>query len=855
MTRYNFQTTEAQWQKAWDDAGIFTADNHSKKPKYYVLEMFPYPSGRLHVGHIRNYTIGDVCARTKIAQGYEVLHPMGWDAFGLPAENAAIQNNIHPKTWTLENVELMEQEFRSIGMSYDWTRKLISCMPDYYVHEQKFFLDFLKNGLAYRKESFVNWDPVENTVLANEQVIDGKGWRSGAEIERRKLSQWFLKITDFADELLEDIDNLEGWPDQVRLMQRNWIGKSTGARIRFSVNEMSETIDVFTTRPDTLFGASFIGLSADHPLVEKLALSKPALQTFVAECRAMGTSTRDVETAEKRGFNTGLTVAHPFKENVSLPVYVANFVLMDYGTGAIFGCPAHDQRDYEFATKYKLDIIPVVCPEDSNPKDFALDGEAYTGEGRLFHSDFLDGMTTTEGIKAATAKLESLGTGSAETTYKLRDWGVSRQRYWGCPIPIIHCGTCGIVPVPESQLPVTLPDDVTFDRPGNPLDRHPTWKHVNCPTCGGAAERETDTFDTFFESSWYFIRYTNPHSLSPVDKESADKWLSVDQYIGGIEHAILHLLYARFFTKALKKCGYLNIDEPFKNLLTQGMVCHQTFKDNTGNWLTPLEVDQTESGAYVKRDDQTPVKVGRSEKMSKSKKNVVSAEDMVRDYGADAVRLFMLSDSPPERDLEWTDAGIEGCWRFINRVWRVYLNHATIIQSMDLNAVPASFTDEALELRKATHKLIKAATHDIDKFHFNRYSARLREFTNYIEGVEPQTEDAEWALAESLDAFARLMTPAMPHLCESLWELMGNDSFISKAPWPEINEDLARDDVITLAIQINGKMRATIEIDPDLTPQQVEEQVLAHPPIGSYVEGKDIKKFIYVPGRIANVIC
>lgn len=843
-TRYNFRENEAKWQKAWDQSSIY--ETKENKPKYYVLEMLPYPSGRLHMGHVRNYTIGDVVARYKHACGYSVLHPMGWDAFGLPAENAAIKHNIHPKTWTLQNINHMKEEINSLGISYDWKREIATCAPEYYGQEQKIFLDFLNAGIAYRKESFVNWDPIEGSVLANEQVIDGKGWRSGAVVERRKLSQWFFKITDFAQELLDDLTHLGQWPEQVKTMQTNWIGRSEGVRIQFSFRESDEKLDTFSTQPGTLFGATFIGISPDHPFVEKLAQSTPALQTFVAECRAHGTSQKDLDTAEKRGFNTGLTLQHPFIKEKGLPLYVANFVLMDYGTGVVFGCPAHDERDYEFAQKYKLPILPVVkgLEEISLP---------YEGEGILINSDFLDGLSVKEANEETIRRLVSKKVGVREVNYKLRDWGVSRQRYWGCPIPMIHCPTCGIVPVPEDNLPVKLPDDVTFDQPGNPLDTHPTWKYVDCPTCGGAAERETDTLDTFVDSSWYFARYCSPHSTQPIDKEKAEFWLPVDQYIGGIEHAILHLLYARFFTKALRKCGYWTISEPFKNLLTQGMVCHETYRDQAGAWAYPHEVEKR-NGQFVKIADGTPVKVGRSEKMSKSKSNVIPANKMVEEYGADAVRLFMLSDSPPERDIEWTDAGIEGSWRYLNKVWRLVTSHLSTIKTMKSMDTPLTFTDDALKIRKCTHKTILHATEDIERFHYNRYIARLREFTNVLEEFSPSEPSEVWALHEALHTLVPLISPALPHLAETLWAELGHPPFIYNSPWPKADAELLQEKSVRLAVQVNGKMRGTIEIESHLSDEDIKRLILDLPLVKAQVQDKTPKNFIYIPGKVANVV-
>lgn len=843
-TRYNFRENEEKWQKSWEKSSLYKAQENA--PKYYVLEMLPYPSGRLHMGHVRNYTIGDVVARYKHACGYSVLHPMGWDAFGLPAENAAIQRNIHPKTWTLENIAHMKAEIRSLGISYDWTREISTCSPEYYGQEQKIFLDFLKAGIAYRKESFVNWDPVESTVLANEQVIEGRGWRSGALVERRKLSQWFFKITDFAQELLDDLNHLGHWPDQVKTMQVNWIGRSEGLRICFSLVEMDEELEVFTTRPDTLFGASFIGISPDHPLVEKLAQSSTTLQSFIAECRAHGTSQKELDTAEKKGFNTGLMLHHPFLKDQPLPLYVANFVLMDYGTGVIFGCPAHDERDYEFAQKYNLPILPVI----KGTQDSVL---PYEGDGILMHSDFLDGLSVMDAKEEITRRLVEKKRGVREVNYKLRDWGVSRQRYWGCPIPMIHCPSCGIVPVPEEQLPVKLPDDVTFDQPGNPLDHHPTWKYVNCPECGGAAERETDTFDTFVDSSWYFARYCSPHASLPIDQEKAEFWLPVDQYIGGIEHAILHLLYARFFTKALRKCGYWTLSEPFKNLLTQGMVCHETYQDQVETWLAPDEVEK-QNGQYIKIADGTPVKVGRSEKMSKSKANVVPANKMVEEYGADTLRLFMLSDSPPERDIEWSEAGIEGSWRYLNKVWRLVHSHLSLLKTIEDLAVPPTFTEKALKVRKLTHKTIFHATEDIDRFHLNRYIARIREFSNTLEEFSPAEDSEKWVLQEALETLVLLIAPALPHLAEALWAALGHPPFVYNTPWPKADAALLKEESIKLAVQVNGKMRGTLEIVPHLSEAEIKALVLDLPSVKVQLQDKMLKKFIYIPGKVANVV-
>ncbi|MGH7034241.1 MAG: leucine--tRNA ligase, partial [Stellaceae bacterium] len=692
-------------------------DDDSPRPRAYVLEMFPYPSGRIHMGHVRNYTMGDVVARYKRAQGFNVLHPMGWDAFGLPAENAAIASKVHPKNWTLQNIDVMRAQLKRMGLAYDWRREIATCHPDYYRHEQKMFLDFLAAGLAYRKESWVNWDPAEQSVLANEQVIDGRGWRSGALVEKRLLSQWFLKITEYADDLLNTLKTLERWPERVRLMQENWIGRSEGARAFFALKGRSDRLEIFTTRPDTLYGAAFCAIAPNHPLAAALAEKNKPLAAFIAECNRMGTSEVVLETAEKRGFDTGIKAIHPFVPGWELPVYVANFVLMEYGTGAIFGCPAHDQRDLDFARKYKLPVKPVVLPPGTDPKSFATGDEAYTEPGTAFNSDFLDGLETEAAKRAAADKLMALGSGERTIAYRLRDWGVSRQRYWGCPIPVIHCGRCGIVPVPETDLPVTLPEDVSFDQPGNPLAHHPTWKHVKCPRCGGAAERETDTFDTFFESSWYFARFCSPRAASAMVRAEVDYWLPVDQYIGGIEHAVLHLLYSRFFTRALKQCGYLGIAEPFAGLFTQGMVCHETYKSADGEWLFPEEVAKSADGDAVDAQGK-PVTIGRIEKMSKSHKNLVGLEAIVDAFGADTARLYLLSDSPPERDLEWTDAGIEGAWRYVNRLHRLVTEPIVALPPAGA-AMPEKRDTPSGELRGAIHRTIRDVTDDLEKFRFN----------------------------------------------------------------------------------------------------------------------------------------
>ncbi|WP_420402925.1 leucine--tRNA ligase [Nisaea sp.] len=852
MSRYNFRETETKWQRVWEEQNCFEVSEDPDKPKYYVLEMFPYPSGRIHMGHVRNYTLGDLVARYKKAKGFNVLHPMGWDAFGLPAENAAFERGVHPAKWTHENIASMRAQLKSMGLSYDWRREIATCDPSYYRHEQKMFLDFYKAGLAYKKESWVNWDPVENTVLANEQVIDGMGWRSGAPVEKRLLSQWFLKITEYADELLEALDGLERWPDRVTLMQHNWIGKSDGARVYFDIRGAGEKLEVFTTRPDTLYGASFCAIAANHPLAAKVAENNPALAEFIAECNRMGTSETQIETAEKKGFDTGLKAVHPFDDGWELPVYVANFVLMDYGTGAIFGCPAHDQRDLDFARKYDLSVTPVVLPPDADPETFEVGTEAYVGPGRIYNSDFLDGLAVEEAKTAVADRLQKAGQGEKTTTYRLRDWGVSRQRYWGCPVPFIHCPDCGEVPVPEEDLPVELPEDVDFEGTGNPLDRHPTWKHVACPSCGGNAVRETDTFDTFFESSWYFARFADAQGENAFSREAAEYWLPVDQYIGGIEHAVLHLLYSRFFTRALKKCGYLNLDEPFAGLMTQGMVCHETYKDQNGAWLFPTDV-RKEGAGFVTVADGSPVKTGRIEKMSKSKRNVVDPENIIGSYGADTARLFMLSDSPPERDLEWTESGVEGSWRYLSRLWRLITEPAKPFASRG-TARPADLSGKAEAAEKAVHKAIKGIGEAIERFRFNTAVAQVRELSNTLADLDGDDEGSAWARRFGYETLVRLIEPMVPHIAEELWVELGGEGLLTNVPWPSFSEELVRDDTLTIAVQVNGKLRGTIEAARDADKTGVEEAALALENVQKILEGKAPRRVIVVPNKIVNIV-
>ncbi|UXN62138.1 leucine--tRNA ligase [Phyllobacterium zundukense] len=867
--RYNPRVAEKHWQKVWDDAKLFETPNDDPRDPYYVLEMFPYPSGRIHMGHVRNYAMGDVVARYKRAKGFNVLHPMGWDAFGMPAENAAMQNKVHPKTWTYQNIATMRSQLKSMGLSLDWSREFATCDVEYYHRQQMLFLDFVEKGLVTRKSSKVNWDPEDMTVLANEQVIDGRGWRSGALVEQRELTQWFFKITDFNEELLSALDDLDQWPDKVRLMQRNWIGKSEGMLIRWALDDKSRfgdenEIEVYTTRPDTLFGASFIAIAADHPLAKRAAETNAALAKFNEECRHAGTSVVALETAEKRGFDTGLRVKHPFDPNWKLPVYVANFVLMDYGTGAIFGCPSGDQRDLDFANKYGLPVVPVVMPADADAATFQITETAYVDDGVMINSQFLDGMTPAAAFEQVANRLEkqTIGNrpqGERKVNFRLRDWGISRQRYWGCPIPMIHCDDCGVVPVPKIDLPVKLPDDVEFDRPGNPLDRHPTWRHVNCPQCGKAARRETDTMDTFVDSSWYFARFTAPWENEPTDPKIANHWLPVDQYIGGIEHAILHLLYSRFFTRAMKIAGHLDISEPFKGMFTQGMVVHETYKGKDG-WVMPAEVKVEESDGKrrgILMETGEEIEIGPIEKMSKSKKNVVDPDDIIASYGADTARWFMLSDSPPERDVIWTEAGVEGAHRFVQRVWRLISEAAEVLKT----AEPAAASEgEALQVSKAAHKTVKAVGEDIEKLAFNKAVARLYELVNILSGPLQKIAAGEAdkamiaACREATNMLIAMIAPMMPHLAEECWKALNGKDLIAHQPWPTYDEALIVENDVTLPVQINGKKRGDLTIARDADQLAVEKAALALDFVRAALNGNPPKKVIIVPQRIINVV-
>ena len=856
--RFNPLAADKRWQTRWAESRVFEADDASSKPRSYVLEMFPYPSGRIHMGHVRNYTMGDVLARFRRMQGFEVLHPMGWDAFGMPAENAAMEKKVHPGEWTRANIAAMRSQLKTLGFAFDWSRELATCDPEYYGQEQALFIDLFEGGLVYRKESAVNWDPVDMTVLANEQVIDGKGWRSGAQVEKRKLSQWFLKITDFAEDLLAGLGELKAWPDKVRLMQENWIGKSQGLQFHFALAEPQadiSTVEVFSTRPDTIFGASFVALAADHPLTRQLAGQNPALAAFAEECKAGGTTAAELETMEKKGFDTGLTVNHPLDPHWQLPVYVANFVLMDYGTGAVFGVPAHDQRDLDFARKYDLPVKRVVSDGEATDALFTGD-EAYSGPGKIVNSAFLDGMTSEEAQQNIIDRAQAEGWGKAQTTWRLRDWGVSRQRYWGTPIPIIHCDDCGPVPVPKDQLPVVLPEDIDFETPGNPLERHATWKHVDCPKCGKAARRETDTLDTFVDSSWYFLRFASQPDDRPFDPEVVKQWLPVTQYIGGVEHAILHLLYARFWTRALASIGKLDFAEPFESLFTQGMVTHETYYRTVrkklindsgeeieasvlGSFFSPDEVIRSADGAILV-SDKKPVQIGRIEKMSKSKKNVIDPDPIIEQYGADAVRFFMLSDSPPERDLPWSEAGIEGSWRFVQRLWRLFISVAEAADA------PAA---EDKPLNRKLHQTIAGVADDIEALSFNKAVAKIFELVNLIEKSQPSL-DRNIAIR----ALARIVAPMVPHIAEEAWALLGESGLIADAPWPEVDESLLVEDEVTIAVQVRGKLRDTLTAAKGSSKEDLEALALASEKVQRSLDGAEIKKVIVVPDRLVNIV-
>ncbi len=856
--RYNHREVEPRQRARWNAARLFEAGAPDPaRSKCYVLEMFPYPSGRIHIGHARNYAMGDVIARRRRAAGDQVLHPMGWDAFGLPAENAARERGAHPGEWTRQNIATMRTQLQQLGFAIDWSREFATCEPSYYRHQQAMFLDFLEAGLVYRKKTKVNWDPEENTVLANEQVVDGRGWRSGALVEQRYLEQWMFAITKFGEELVTALEDMPGWPEKVRTMQNNWIGRSEGLRFSFAFDQATPSpigggLEVYTTRPDTLFGASFAGISVDHPLALELAKSSAALEEFSASCRRAGTSEEAVETQEKRGFDTGLRVVHPFDATQTLPVWIANFVLMDYGTGAIFACPAHDQRDLDFARKYGLEVLPVVLPDGAQPDAMNITDTAYVGAGSIFNSGFLDGMDIDAAKAAAIDKMEALETGKRTVNFRLRDWGVSRQRYWGCPIPIIHCKACGTVGVPLDQLPVTLPDDVTFARPGNPLDHHPTWKHVDCPKCGASATRETDTLDTFVDSSWYWARFCGQPTDRPTDLEAVNHWLPVDHYIGGIEHAVLHLLYSRFFARAMKVTGHQPTSEPFARLFTQGMVTHATYKSSGGAWVSPAEVEDRD-GVLVEIKTGQPVKVGPIEKMSKSKKNTVDPEDIIDTYGADVARLFVLSDSPPERDVEWSEKGVEGSWRFVQKVWAAF--DAIPHGAPGPLSVANGALGVALELRRAGHKAIEAITSAIDGYRFNSAIAYVHELVGHIRRAETlNAPEMIAARAEVLGILARLMQPFTPHLCDEAWARLGGEGFCAQAPWPVADRDLLIENNVTMPVQVNGKKRGEIVVEKGLSRDELQAKALDCPEAAPFLNGQSIAKVIVVPDRIINIV-
>jgi len=871
--RYNSRVSEPKWQKAWNEAKLFETKNDDPRPKYYVLEMFPYPSGRIHMGHVRNYTMGDVVARFQRANGMNVLHPMGWDAFGLPAENAARDNKVNPRDWTYANIETMKGQLKTMGLSLDWSREIATCDPSYYRHQQRMFLDFWKSGLVERKSAKVNWDPVDMTVLANEQVIDGRGWRSGALVEQRDLTQWFFKITSMSQELLDGLHTLDRWPEKVRLMQQNWIGRSEGLLIRWKLDAATapagETeLEIYTTRPDTIFGASFMAIAADHPLAKKAAEKNPALAAFIDEVRHMGTSVATLETAEKKGFDTGIRVIHPFDESWTLPVYVANFVLMDYGTGAIFGCPSGDQRDLDFANKYGLPVLPVVMPEGADAATFRIVDEAYTDDGVMINSRFLDGLKPKQAFEEVARRLDEIPAGNRpqgerKVQFRLRDWLISRQRYWGCPIPVIHCDDCGAVPVPADQLPVLLPSDVSFDKPGNPLDHHPTWKHAACPNCGKPARRDTDTMDTFVDSSWYFARFTDPWNeeqpttLPMVD--GAKGWLPVNQYIGGIEHAILHLLYSRFFVRAMKATGHVTtVEEPFEGLFTQGMVVHETYKAANGAYVTPAEVNIVEADGARRAtllSTGEGIEIGAIEKMSKSKKNVVDPDDIIASYGADTARWFMLSGSPPERDVIWTEAGVEGAHRFVQRIWRMIGESAGILADTTPRSAAGG---EAGAVSKAAHKILKAVGEDIGKLAFNKAVARIYELSNVLQphlaGAAGADAAMRGALREATEFLIAMIAPMMPHLAEECWQAIGGSGLVAERRWPVFDPALVVDNEIVMPVQVNGKKRGDLTIARDADQSAVERAALALDFVQKALEGKPPRKVIVVPQRIVNVV-
>jgi leucyl-tRNA synthetase len=850
--KYNPRTIEAKWQSFWIKNSTFKSELDSKKEKYYILEMFPYPSGKIHMGHVRNYTLGDVIARYKRARGYNVMHPMGWDAFGLPAENAAIENNISPSKWTYENIDTMRSQLQSMGLSIDWDREVATCDKDYYHQQQKLFLQFYNENLIYKKESLVNWDPVENSVLANEQVIDGKGWRSGADVEQKKLSQWFFKITSHADKLIENLDEMPDWPEKVKTMQKNWIGRSVGCEIHFAVhseykNYNPEKLEIFTTRPDTIFGATFIAVSPFHPIVDNIIKNDTKIEKEIKKLRAQKLNEENIAKNEKLGIPTKLSIAHPFIKNKKLPLFIANFILMDYGTGAIYGCPAHDQRDMDFAKKYKLDIIEVIKPHDVNQ---ANNGEAYIGDGTLINSAFLDGLTIPEAKEKIIKEIEKISIGKKTINYRLRDWGISRQRYWGCPIPILYREDGEIITVPEEDLPIELPDEVDLGQSGNPLENHPEWKYTVCPHTGMKAIRETDTLDTFVDSAWYFLRFCSPKSNKPFNYEDIDYWMPVDQYVGGIEHAILHLLYSRFFTKALK---LKQIKEPFKSLFTQGMVCHATYKNKSGAWVFPNDVE--EKGTQLTQiSTGLDVTMGAVESMSKSKKNVIDPEEIIKNYGSDSARWFMLSDSPPERDINWSDAGIHGSWRFCQKIWTTITSNIDLLNDGNIDIAREIKSEKSKKLLKVTHQSLDAVTNSIERFQMNVGVAKIYEFINHISKYKIDEEDDKIALKIALKILIRIIEPMIPHLAEECWSLCGNSTSLANQPWPDIDSKYLTEETVSFVIQVNGKRRAEVESSIGASEEDIMKEIKKIKSVNEQLEKSTIIKKIFVPNKILNIV-
>ena len=849
--KYNPKVIEKKWQTLWDDQKLFESKVNKDQKKYYILEMFPYPSGKIHMGHVRNYTLGDVIARYKRAKGFNVMHPMGWDAFGLPAENAAKENNISPKEWTYKNISTMKGQLRQMGLSLDWSRELATCDEAYYHQQQKLFLNFFRKNLIHKKESLVNWDPIENTVLANEQVIDGKGWRSGADVEQKNLSQWFFKITDYADRLLTSLDQLDKWPEKVKTMQKNWIGKSIGCEINFEIlsNKLklkSSYLKIFTTRPDTIFGATFIALSPFHPLVDEITETDSQLNDQVSKLRSQKINEESISKNEKFGINTRVFIKHPFIKNKKLPVYIANFILMDYGSGAIYGCPAHDQRDLDFANKYDIEIIQVIEPNSNEKFDKK---NAITDDGKLINSDFINGLSVAEAKSEVINKLVQLKIGEKKVNYRLRDWGISRQRYWGCPIPIIYREDGEIIEVPEEELPIRLPEDVDLSVPGNPLDNHPTWKFTKCPKTGMDAIRETDTLDTFVDSAWYFLRFCSPVSNFAYDDLESNYWMPVDQYVGGVEHAILHLLYARFFTKALDEKGF---NEPFESLFTQGMVCHHTYKNESGNWVFPEDVKkdndkliQISSGEYVSE--------GSIESMSKSKKNVIDPETIIKSYGADAARWFMLSDSPPEKDINWSESGIQGSWKICQKIWVIVNNNKQYL-SLPNYQENMKLSNSAEELMYLINQNLAAITKGIEKFQMNVAIAKIYEVVNGLAKFQVKERNDDIVLCHTLKILIRIIEPMVPHLAEECWALINTKQSITFEPWPDVNLAYIEKNNVTIVIQINGKRRAEINTEKDMPEEMIMNKIRSIKNINDALSDKNILKSIYVPNKVLNIV-